>query len=171
MQKYKCSAPKSIRPTDFSPGDVVTIRYPMYKHFAIVSDKTSTLNGTGLPNLISLSYRTGTVQEEPWQLVAGNKVVEKSTIAGTKEPRAILSRARTCIKLNIEYDLLKFNCEHFVRYVYGLPVESIQVKNTLYGATLGAASCLLLPKVTAMRFAFLVAAGAVMNLQKSLNKV
>ena len=38
----------------------------MYKHFAIVSDRTN----NGMPNLISLSYRTSRVQEEPWNMGA-----------------------------------------------------------------------------------------------------
>lgn len=171
MQTNKHPNHKRLLPCNLSPGDVVAIRYPMYKHLAIVSDQQSTSNGETLPNLISLSYRTGTVKEEPWHAVVGNKVVEKSAISGNKSPRSVLSRARTCMQLNIQYDLLTFNCEHFARYAIGLPIESIQIKNTLYGTAIGAASCLLLPKVTVIRFALFAATGAITSLRHSLSKI
>ena len=160
-----------VLPNDLIPGTVIAIRYPMYKHFAIVSDQCSETNGSALPNLISLSYRTGTVQEEPWHEVAGDKSVEKSLISGTTSLHEVLARARECIQLEIKYELLTFNCEHFVRYVHGLPVESIQVKKTFYGAAVGAASCLLLPNVTVIRFALLAATGAATSLRRSLDKI
>ena len=139
MQLTKQRFLKKINYSDLLPGDVIAIHHHFYKHFAIVSDQRSTYNGFTLPNLISLSYRTGTVQEEPWHLVVRDNAIEKSTIAGNKSSRSVLSRARTCILLEIQYDLLTFNCEHFVRYTHGLPIESMQVKNTIYGAALGAA--------------------------------
>ena len=54
-----------IEPSLLEPGTVIAVRYTMYKHFAIVSDRIS----NGMPNLISLSYRTSGVQEEPWDIV------------------------------------------------------------------------------------------------------
>ncbi|MEM7401783.1 MAG: lecithin retinol acyltransferase family protein [Pseudomonadota bacterium] len=168
-----CKYPNSKRmlPGKLLPGDIVAVRYPMYKHLAIVSDQLSTFNGQTFPNLISLSYRTGTVQEEPWHSVVGNKVVERSTISGNKSSRSVLSRARTCMQLNIQYDLLTFNCEHFVRYACGLSVESVQIKNAFYGTAIGVASCLLLPKVTLTRFALLATTGAIASLRHTLNKI
>ena len=171
IQIKKRTTPKKKHSISLLPGDVIAVRYPMYKHFAIVSDQEDTFHGVTTPNLISLSYRTGTVQEESWHIVVGNKAVEKSTISGNKPSRSVLSRARTCMQLGIQYDLLTFNCEHFVRYAHGLAIESIQVKNTLYGAAIGAASCLLLPKVTVTRFALIAATGAITSLQHSLNKI
>ena len=139
----------------------------MYKHFAIVSDRIS----DGMPNLISLTYRTSRVKEEPWDIVVGNRSIEQSFIKGDYSKEVVLSRARNCIDKNIKYELLTFNCEHFARYAHGLPIESIQVKRAIYGAALGAASCVLLPKLTVARFAMLTTAGAVTSLKKSLHKL
>lgn len=160
-----------VLPNDLTPGTVIAIRYSMYKHFAIVSDQCSEINDSELPNLISLSYRTGTVQEEPWHVVVGDKLVEKSLISGTNSLHDVLARARECIQLGIKYELLTFNCEHFVRYAHGLPIESIQVKKTFYGAAVGAASCLLLPNVTVIRFVLLAATGAATSLKRSLDRI
>ena len=171
MQLTKRRILNKINHNDLLPGDVIAIHHHFYKHFAIVSDQRSTFNGITLPNLISLSYRTGTVQEEPWHVVVSDNVIEKSTIAGNKPSKSVLSRARACILLEIQYDLLTFNCEHFVRYAHGLSIESMQVKNTMYGAVLGAASCLLFPKVTMLRFALMTATGAITSLKYSLNKI
>lgn len=157
----------NIEPNQLDPGTVIAVRYNMYKHFAIVSDRIN----NGMPNLISLSYRTSGVQEEPWRLVVGNRNIELSCIKGDYPKEAVLSRARNCIDKNIKYELLTFNCEHFARYAHGLPIESIQVKRAIYGALLGAASCVLLPKLTVARFAMLTTAGAVTSLRKSLHKL
>ena len=153
------------------PGDVIAVHHHLYKHFAIVSDQNSAFQGISMPNLISLSSRTGTVREEPWHVVVENKVVTKSSISSRKPRNSVLSRARSCILLDIQYDLLSFNCEHFVRFAHGLPIESIQVKNTLYGTALGVASCLLLPKTTLLRFALLATTGGLAGLKHSLSKI
>lgn len=157
--------------SDLQAGDVIAIRYPLYKHFAIVSDQNNEFLGINYPNLISLSNRTGTVLEESWHLVVGNKPVEKTRISGNEPRQVILNRAREAIEMNIKYELLSFNCEHFVRYVHGLPIKSIQVRKTFYGAAIGAASCMLLPKVTAMRIAIATTSGAITSLKGSLNKL
>jgi len=128
-------------------------------------------NGQTYPNLISLSYRTGTVLEESWHEVVGDKKVEISQISGIEPQHTIIKRARKCINKDIKYNLLTFNCEHFVRYAHGLPIESIQVQKVLSGAIIGAASCMLLPKYTALRFALLATTGAVASLKNSLDKL
>ncbi len=152
-------------------GDVVAIRHPLYKHFAIISDKSNEHKGHTYPNLISLSYRTGTVLEESWHQIVGNNKVEISQIKGIEPQHVIVERARKCIDKNIKYDLLTFNCEHFVRYAHGLPIESIQVQKVISGAIIGAASCMLLPKYTALRFALMTTTGAIASLKNSLNKL
>ena len=156
-------------PHKLAPGTVIAVCYPMYKHFAIVSDRIDKVNR--LPKLISLSYRTGKVEEEPWQTVVSDKSIKKSSIHGKLSKQVVLARARDCIDKDIRYDLLAFNCEHFVRYAHGLPVESLQVKRAFYGAALGAISCVLLPKLTIARFALLTATGAATSLRSSLNKL
>ncbi len=167
----KQSKSKSVTPSSLHAGDVIAIRYSLYKHFAIVSDQHSKYLGTSYPNLISLSYRTGTVLEEPWHKVVGQNLVEKSNISGTDSQYAILQRARNSIQMNIKYDLLKFNCEHFVRFAHGLPIESVQIQKVFYGAIVGAASCMLIPKYTVLRFVLLTTTGAITSLKRSLDKL
>ncbi len=156
-------------PYELVPGTVIAVCYPMYKHFAIVSDRLDKTNH--LPKLISLSYRTGKVEEEPWHVVVGDKSIKKSFIHGKLPKQAVLARARTCIDKDVRYELFTFNCEHFVRYAHGLPIESIQVKRAFYGAAAGAVSCLLLPKLTIARFAILTATSAAASLRSSLSKL
>lgn len=149
------------------PGSVISIRYSLYKHFAIVSDCFV----DGKPNLISLSHRTGRVLEESWDTVVGKQPIELSRIQGTESASAVLTHARSFISRDIKYNLFTFNCEHFVRLVHGLPVKSKQVRRTLYGAMLGIASCLFLPKITLARLAILISVGAVTSLKSSLHKI
>lgn len=149
------------------PGTVISIRYSMYKHFAIISDRIH----EDMPMLISLSYRTNGVEEEPWSDVVSNHTVEESSIQGEYSTEVVLSRARNCINQDIKYALLNFNCEHFVRYTHGLPIKSIQVRQTIYGAAIGATSCLLLSKFTITRFALLTTIGAYTSLKNSLRKL
>ncbi len=149
------------------PGKVIAIRYSLYNHFAIISDVFE----NGMPKLISLSFRTSAVQEESWHKVVGNHLVEESNIRGNYTKDTILARARSCIGEDIKYNLFTFNCEHFARYAHGLPIESIQVKQVMYGAALGAASCALLPKLTIARFAVAITAGAITSLRNSLSKI
>ncbi len=150
-----------------SPSLVISIRYPLYKHFAIVSDRSI----DGKPNLISLSYRAGAVLEEPWDTVVGKYPIELSSIRGGDSAEVVLKRARNYLNSEINYNLLTFNCEHFVRLVHGLPAESRQVQRALYGAIIGTATCLLLPKITLARFALLASAGAITSLKSSLHKI
>ncbi|QMU60565.1 MAG: hypothetical protein GKR92_02180 [Gammaproteobacteria bacterium] len=156
-----------INPTQLIPGTVIAIRYPMYKHLAIVSDHIM----NGMPNLISLSFRTNGAEEEPWSTVVGNHTVEQSYIQGHHPKEIVLLRARSYINKNIKYKLLTFNCEHFARYAHGLSIESIQVKRALYGAILGAVTCALLPKFTVTRLALIITASTVTSLKSSLHKI
>jgi hypothetical protein len=163
--------PKYLDDSQLTPGSVIAVRYTMYKHFAIVSDKHSEDNGKYMPNLISLSYRAHGVKAEPSETVVGNRNIEKSLIQGNDSTDMVLSRARSCIGKAIKYQLFTFNCEHFVRYAHGLTVESIQVKRALHGAVLGAASCVLLPNLTITRLAIMTTTGAVTFLRKSLRNI
>ena len=120
-----------IDPKQLTPSTVIAIRYSMYKHFAIVSDTHDSNSNSGLPNLISLSYRTRSIQDEPWETVVGDNKIEKSIIQGNYSEKQVLARARSYMDKNIKYKLFTFNCEHFVRYAHGLPIESIQIKSCL----------------------------------------
>ena len=157
----------SLKPPALTPGQVIAIRHPLFKHFAIVSDCFD--NDT--PRLISLSYRKSSVQEERWQDVVGNRQFEISNIEGHYSREIILARARRYLSCDIKYNLITFNCEHFARLIHGLPVESVQVKHAVYGAIFGAASCALLPNITLARLAIATSTGAATALKTSLRKL
>lgn len=162
MRKNNC-----INLIELKPGKVIAIQYSLYKHFAIISDCFD----NGMPKLISLSYHASGVQEESWHDVVGDREFKESYIKGNYTKETILARARSCLGKDIKYNLFTFNCEHFARYAHGLPVESIQVKRAIYGAALGAASCVLLPKLTIARLFIATTAGAVTSLKSSLSKI
>lgn len=95
----------------------------VYHHYAIVSDR---MHGDK-PMLISLSYRTGTVAEEPWDEVVRGRNVRPSNLGSELTANQVLARARAQIGSK-RYNLLKSNCEHFVRDVLGLPARSQQIE-------------------------------------------
>lgn len=111
-----------------------------YHHYAIVSDR---MHG-GKPMLISLSYRTGTVAEEPWDAVVRGRTVKRSQLPSRFSPGQVLERARAEIGQR-RYNLIAENCEHFVRDMLGLPARSHQLERA---AGVGVSALLL-----ALRFA------------------
>lgn len=108
----------------FIPGAIVevTLDHPLigeYRHFGIVVDWDQ--------NVINASKENGKVVCQSLEVFSGGReVVENTTIPknGSLRWRAI-SNARQL--LDKPYGLIFSNCEHFVREVYGLPVESPQV--------------------------------------------
>lgn len=108
---------------DFSPGTPVKIGRIGYCHYAIVSDRWH----GGKPMLISLSYRVGTVAEEPWDRVAAGRAVRPSELTSMLEPDQVLARARSHLG-DRRYHLLKDNCEHFVHDALGLRPRSRQLE-------------------------------------------
>lgn len=94
--------------------------------------------------LISLSYRTGTVAEEPWDIVVRGRSVQRSGLDSALSAEQVIERARARIG-DARYNLLKNNCEHFARDVLGLPARSHQLQAA---ASVGVSALLL-----ALRFA------------------
>lgn len=117
------------------PGTPVKIRFGIYHHYAIVSDRIV----DGKPTLISLSRRSGTVAEEAWDEVARGRPVRSSRLRSTLSPDLVVSRARSRIGER-RYKLLTSNCEHFARECLGLPVRCRQ----LQGASGAGATALLM---------------------------
>ena len=77
--------------------------------------------------LISLSRRTGTVAEEPWDDVVRGRPVEPSRLRSELPPGEVIRRARSQIGLR-HYNFFTANCEHFVREALGLPPRSQQLE-------------------------------------------
>ncbi len=150
-----------------SPGAVIEVCYPIFKHYAIVSDRSV----DGRPTLISLSRRTNAVTEEPWGQVTQGRRINISAIQGQLPGDIVVANARACIKANdLRWNLLTFNCEHFVRLVHDLPVESTQVQSAAKGAIIGALSTLLLPQVTLTRVVVFAGTGVITGLRHHIQR-
>ena len=105
---------------------VVIVYMGLYKHWALMSDRTR----DGKPMLISNTWRNGTVKEESWDQVVGNRKFEVHSIEISTAPSLILAKARSCIN-RVKYDLLQYNCEHFVRELITGIAKCTQVKQAL----------------------------------------
>jgi len=105
---------------------VVIVYMGLYKHWALMSDRTR----DGKPMLISNTWRNGTVREESWDQVVGNRKFEVHNIGTSTSPSLILANARSCIN-RVKYNLLQYNCEHFVRELVTGVAGSTQVKQAL----------------------------------------
>lgn len=77
--------------------------------------------------LISLSRRTGTVAEEPWDDVVRGRTVEPSRLRSELPSREVVRRARSQLGRR-RYNFVTGNCEHFVREALGLPPRSQQLE-------------------------------------------
>ena len=105
-----------------NPGDTIGVRIGFVTHVGIVTDRYF----DGMPMVISNSHRAGGVAEEPLAVFQGSY-----PLVPVVQPRALpvghilfLSRQ----KLGTRWNLLSWNCEHFVRWAYGLEPMSPQLK-------------------------------------------
>lgn len=105
---------------------IVYMGQGLYKHWALLSERTH----QGRPLLISNTLRNGTVKEETWDQVVGHRPYKIITLQTGTPAYIILAKARGAID-QVKYDLIQYNCEHFVReMVFGM-AKSHQVSNVL----------------------------------------
>ena len=138
---------------DYKPGAPVKINCLGYDHYAIVSDRMADQR----PMLISLSYRTGTVAEEPWEEVVRGRKVSLSRLRSVLSPHEVIARARAAVGQR-HYNLITSNCEHFVHDCLGLPARSRQIEGA---ASAGLATLLLVLRFARVHPVVTVAATAV----------
>ena len=104
------------------PGTVVAARFGLYKHLGLVSDRWA---GDG-PMVISNSKRSRHGAEETMAVFSAGTPVRIVGYPGDLAPDEVLARARAV--MTRPYDLLVWNCEHFIRHAHGLPRRSPQVQ-------------------------------------------
>lgn len=143
----------------YPPGTPVKIGCLAYNHYAIVSDRFT----QDKPMLISLSFRTGSVAEEPWDVVVRGRKVAPSRLQSNLTPEEIVQRARIAVGQR-GYNLVTRNCEHFVRETLGLSARSRQIE-TAAGAgistlLLGLRFARIHPAVTVATTAFSLLLGS-----------
>ncbi|KAG7484236.1 hypothetical protein MATL_G00047530 [Megalops atlanticus] len=133
------------------PGDLIEIDRRIYKHWALYMGDgyiihvlpPSEVAGAGVHSLMSVAHNAARVQLDLLETVAGtDSYCVNNLLDGKYVPRdidEILMEAKSMVGRVLRYDILNYNCEHFVTNLrYGKP-ESRQVRSALYGlAAVGA---------------------------------
>lgn len=107
---------------NLTPGTVVGARLGLITHVGIVTDRYA----GGQPMVISNSMRSGRVEEEPLRIFQGGFPLVPVTQPALVPASEVLSRARQ--KLGTRWDLLSWNCEHFVHWAFGQDPKSPQLR-------------------------------------------
>lgn len=103
-------------------GTVVRVSHGFYEHVAMLSAHAI----GGERAVVSFSAQAGGFMEEPFSIFARGQTVVIEGYLGVLPPVVVMQRAR--MKKGQAYSLSDFNCEHFVRYAHGVPVESPQLR-------------------------------------------
>jgi hypothetical protein len=118
----------------YPPGAVVSVWRGFYHHVALLAEappgferRVISLN----PGPPGTQLREETVSE----FARGKEVVVRST-PRVLHPHWVLARARS--GQHPPYSWLEFNCDHFVRFAHGVPVESPQLQAWVAVGLLGA---------------------------------
>ena len=120
------------REVSLPPGTVIGVRYGAIEHVGIVTDWRI----DGMPAVISNSYAHRGVREESLGDFARGRAFRVHKRLSDMPGEEVADRARRMV--GRRYDVLRFNCEHFVRVAHGLKPKSPQV----YGALALAAGAL-----------------------------
>ena len=103
-------------------GEVVQVPAGLYFHVGLVGDRVI----GGERSVLAFSSAAGGLIEEPLSEFARGRPVMRMGYLGTLRPTIVLQRARAITQT--PYSWTEFNCEHFVRYAHGVPVESPQLR-------------------------------------------
>lgn len=109
-------------------GTVIRVNCGLYDHVALLSDWP--VNGER--GVLSFSAQHGGLVEESISAFSARRNVTVDSYLGATPPAMVMQRAR--LKRGQAYSWTEFNCEHFVRYAHGVPIESPQLQKW---ATLG----------------------------------
>ena len=102
------------------PGTIVAVSVGPTTHMGIATER-----GTFIAN----SKKWGCVREQGQEEFSGGQPVRSVGYWGKLTPADVLDRARSLV--GKRYDVVDFNCEHFVRLVHGLPLASPQIRAVL----------------------------------------
>lgn len=103
-------------------GTVIRVNCGLYDHVALLGD--GLINGER--SVLSFSAQTRGLAELRMSAFAGGRTVTVDGYLGASPPEAVMWRAR--LKRGQGYSWTEFNCEHFVRYAHGVPLESPQLQ-------------------------------------------
>lgn len=103
-------------------GTIIRVNCGLYDHVAILSDWP--VNGER--GVLSFSAQYGGLGEESISAFSARRTVTVDGYLGTTPPETVMRRAR--LKHDQAYSWTEFNCEHFVRYAHGVPIECPQLQ-------------------------------------------
>lgn len=113
-------------------GTLVRVSHGWYDHVALIGDHVV----CGERTVLSFSAKAGGFVEEPYSAFASGRQVSIDGYLGGLPTETVMQRAR--LKRGQRYSWTEFNCEHFVRYAHGVPVESPQLRKwALLGGVVG----------------------------------
>lgn len=113
-------------------GTVVRVSHGWYQHVALLGDCVT----QGERSVLAFSAQAGGFSEQPFSIFAKGRSVTVEGYLGGLPPAAVMRRAR--LKQGQAYSWTNFNCEHFVRYAHGVPIESPQLRQWAFlGSVLG----------------------------------
>ncbi|MEW8026699.1 MAG: lecithin retinol acyltransferase family protein [Candidatus Thiodiazotropha sp.] len=106
------------------PCHIVSVPFGPFRHYGLISDQYV----SGSPYIFSCSSRAGQVAEEPAHIFAGGQEIKIHGFQSALNYIQVIDRARS--RIGTKYNLLRWNCEHYVRWVHNLKAESPQLKKT-----------------------------------------
>lgn len=113
-------------------GTVIRVNCGFYDHVALLGDFM--INGER--GVLSFAANTQGLAEIGASAFAARRLVSVDGYLGGLPSGAVMQRAR--LKRGTAYSWLDFNCEHFVRYAHGVPIESPQLQQwTVLGGMVG----------------------------------
>lgn len=109
----------------YPTGTVVAVWRGLYRHVGILcepsfydSERCVISLNPGAPGM--------QLRQEAISVFARGMSVEVASLESRLHPHWVLARARS--GQHPSYSLLHFNCDHFVRFAHGLPIESPQLR-------------------------------------------
>lgn len=113
-------------------GTVLRVSHGWYYHVGLMGDRI--LHGE--PSVLAFSADAKGYVEQPYSAFAFGRLVTIDGYLGSLPPAIVMQRAR--LKQGQAYSWTDFNCEHFVRYAHGVPIESPQLREwTLIAGIVG----------------------------------
>lgn len=105
-----------------STGTILRVSHGWYDHVGLLGEHPT----MGERCVLAFSYQAGGFVEQGYSEFARGRVVTVDGYFGILPPETVMRRARW--KQGQPYSWTYFNCEHFVRYAHGAPIESPQLR-------------------------------------------
>ncbi len=113
-------------------GTVIRVRHDWYDHVGLLSDHLI----EGERGVLAFSAQEQGFVEQAFHAFAQGRQVRIDGYPGSLPPDIVMHRA--WLKRGQVYSWVNFNCEHFVHFAHGLPIESPQLRQWAFlGSVVG----------------------------------